>query len=390
MSRDGGRDQTGQGPSRTALARADDRRPRLHSVGRANFMFGGACALALALATWIVSGIEDLPVRDPDGVVVPAYIQIPMILGVAWLLDVVPRALVRSRGDWGNLIGNFTGVVGERWNRSHTVFALSGLATWYVSYAAFRNLKNSVPFVNGRIWDDTLERIDHALWLGHDPANVLHAAFGTSFAAEVFSFVYVSWIVLVPTSIAIALVFTRHPAAGSWYVTAVSLCWGLGALGYFMLPTLGPAYSNPGDFTDLKRTYTTTLIEDLWTDRVAVVPNLGGDPHGTQAVQTIAAFPSLHVGIMVTVCLFLTLIGAARWIRITAWIYLGLTVLATIYFGWHFSLDAAGGFVLGGLAVWIAALGTGNRVGWRPRLVDRGTYEHAEDPQASADLSRSA
>ncbi|MGO4258422.1 phosphatase PAP2 family protein [Marmoricola sp. RAF53] len=370
-------------------------------MGKANFMFGGACAVALAISTWLISSIHDLPIRDPDGVVVPAYVQIPMILGVAWLLDVVPRAVGRSLGEWRRLPAHFAEVVHERWNRRHTVFALSGLATWYVCYAAFRNLKSYVPFVNDRIWDDTLLRIDHALWLGHDPANVLHAIFGTTLAAEFFSFIYVSWIVLVPVSIAIALVFTRHPAAGSWYVTAISLCWGLGAIGYYLLPTLGPAYSRPGDFSDLRRTYTTQLVENLAHDRGLVVPPglpggaTGGDPHGTHALQTIAAFPSLHVGIMVTICLFLTLVGAARWMRIVAWVYLGLTILATIYFGWHFSLDALGGFVLGGLAVWLAALGTGNHVNGRPKLVDRGTYEHATEPtdhddQPSAALNRPA
>lgn len=360
-------------------------------------MFGGACALALALATWFVSAVEDLPIRDPDGVVVPAYLQIPAIVGFAWLLDVLPRALLRSRHDWPSLRAHFGEVVRERWNRRHTIFALSGLATWYVSYAAFRNLKSYVPFVNGRIWDDTLERIDHALWLGNDPANVLHTVFGTTWMAEVFSAVYVTWIVMVPASIAIALIFTRHPAAGSWYVTAISLCWGLGALGYFLLPTLGPAYSEPGDFTDLTHTYTSTLITDLMDDRKLVVPmpygngvDMGGDPHATHLVQTIAAFPSLHVGIMMTICLFLTLIAAARWMRIAAWAYLVLTILATIYFGWHFSVDALGGMVLGGLAVYVAALGTGNHVGWVPRLVDRGTYDDVDEAQPSADLSRTA
>jgi membrane-associated phospholipid phosphatase len=239
--------------------------------------------------------------------------------------------------------------------------------------------------------------MDQALWLGHDPANVLHAVFGTTWMAEFFSAVYVTWIVMVPASIAIALIFTRHPAAGSWYVTAISLCWGLGAIGYFALPTLGPAYSKPGDFTDLKHTYTSTLIADLMADRTKVVPtpygngvDMGGDPHTTHAVQTIAAFPSLHVGIMMTICLFLTLIAAARWMRIVAWAYLVLTVLATIYFGWHFSIDAIGGMVLGALAVYVAALGTGNHVRGVPRLVDRGTYDDLGDAQPSADLSRTA
>jgi membrane-associated phospholipid phosphatase len=185
--------------------------------------------------------------------------------------------------------------------------------------------------------------------------------------------------VLIPVTLAVALVWTRHPAAGSWFVTAVAVDWLLGVATYFVLPTLGPIYSAPGDFDQLRHTYTTTLENNLWQDRVAVVPALGGDPHATDAVQTIAAFPSLHVGLMVTVCLFVTLAGMARWIRVTSWVFLALTVLATIYLGWHFSLDALGGAVLGTAAVWIAALGTGNHIGGRPQLVDRGSYDLADE-----------
>jgi hypothetical protein len=367
-------------------------------VRKANFMFGGACAVALALATWLVSSLQDLPIRDPDGVVVPAYVQIPMILMLAWLLDVMPRAIGRSRNDWHAFPEHVREVISERWSRRHTFFALSGLATWYVCYAAFRNLKSYVPFVNDHIWDDRLEKIDHTVWLGHDPANVLHSVFGTSWAAELFSLVYVTWIVLVPVTIAIALVFTRRPAAGSWYVTSISVCWGLGALGYYLLPTLGPAYSKPGDFSELRRTDTTKLVENLASDRALVVPgNLPaggahGNPHTTKVLQTIAAFPSLHVGIMVTICLFLTLVAAARWMRIVAWTFLALTTLATIYFGWHFSVDAVGGVVLGTLAVWIAAIGTGNHVRGIPRLIERGTHEDedADEPLGYAGPSAPA
>jgi membrane-associated phospholipid phosphatase len=155
---------------------------------------------------------------------------------------------------------------------------------------------------------------------------------------------------------------------------------------YFAVPTLGPIYSAPKDFTGLRHTYAATLEQNLWTDRVHVLAN----PHSTDAVQTIAAFPSLHVGLMVTVCLFVTFAGMARWIRVTSWAFLALTVLSTIYLGWHFSLDAIGGAVLGAAAVWIAAIGTGNHLGGRPRLVDRGGYDLADAPdQPSAAVSRS-
>ncbi len=346
-------------------------------MAKADFKFAGWCALVLAVATVAVAQAEDLPIRDPDGAGLATYVRLPLILLAAWLIDVLPRAIARARTDWSSLGQNFAGVVKERWTRSHVIFAFSGLGTWYICYAAFRNLKSYVPFVRGKDvdFDSQLAKIDEVLWLGHDPAHVLHSWFGTSFSASFFSVVYIAWIVLIPVSLAIALMWTRRPAAGSWFVTAIAVDWLLGISTYFLLPTLGPAYSNPGEFADLKPTYTATLVQNLLEERNAVL----ADPHASTAVQTIAAFPSLHVGMMVTVCLFATLVGFARWIRVTSWVFLVLTVLSTIYFGWHFSVDALGGAVIGAAAVWIAAIGTGNHVNGFPRLIERGTHEDAED-----------
>ncbi len=357
-------------------------------MGKADFKFAGWCALLLAVATVAVAQVEDLPIRDPDGAGMATYLRLPLILLAAWLIDVLPRAIARAHTDWSTLGQAFTGVIQERWTRSHVVFAVSGLGTWYICYAAFRNLKSYVPFVRGEDldFDTELAKIDKVLWLGHDPADVLHNLFGTGVAASFFSFVYIAWIVLIPVSLAISLIWTRRPAAGSWFVTAIAVDWLLGIATYFVLPTLGPAYSNPEEFADLKHTYTADLVRGLWDDRVEVL----ADPNATSAVQTIAAFPSLHVGMMVTICVFATLVGFARWIRVTSWVFLVLTVLSTIYFGWHFSLDAVGGAVLGTAAVWIAALGTGNHVKGIPTLIERGTHEDADDPQVNAPLSRPA
>jgi hypothetical protein len=311
------------------------------------------------------------------------YIQLPIICLIAWLIDVLPRSLWRMRKQVQGFRRVFADVVAERWTRSHIIFAVSGLGTWYICYATFRNLKGYVPFVNGHIWDGTLERIDKALWLGHEPWTVLHTAFGDNIAAHFFSFIYVAWIVLIPMTLAIALVWTRDPARGSWYVTAIAVDWVLGVAAYYALPTLGPIYTSTVDFAGISHTYTSTLEADLLRDRIAVL----ADPHATHAVQTIAAFPSLHVGMMVSVCAFVTLAGMARWIRVSAWVFLVITVIGTLYLGWHFFVDALAGGALGVAAVWIAAMATGNHVGLRPQLVDRGGYaEPAAEPEAS--LSR--
>jgi len=267
-------------------------------------------------------------------------------------------------------------VTRQRWPWEHVRFALVGLGAWYLTYAAFRNLKSYVPFVNRHLWDATLDKVDRVLWLGHDPAAVLHSWFGTGWAAPFFSFVYVAWIVFVPFSLVVALVWSRDRAGGAWYVTAVAVDWVLGVATYFAVPTLGPVYAKPGDFAALPHTYVSTLQETMIQDRYTVLY----DPWATHAVQTIAAFASLHVGIMVTVCLMVELLRMRRWIRLAMWGFLVLTVLGTVYLGWHYFVDTLGGALIGAAAVWIAALGTGNHDHGRPRFRGAATPEPASQP----------
>ena len=349
------------------------------------FRFAVVLSVALAATAAAVAVTYHLPIRDPDGVAVPTYVRFPVILLLAFLTDVVPRAAWRARSPL-RFARTLVAVVRERWTWEHVRFALVGLGAWYLTYAAFRNLKSFVPFVNRHLWDSTLERIDRVIWLGHDPATVLHALFGTGWAAQFFSVVYVAWIAFVPISIVVALVWSRDRAGSAWYVTAVAVDWALGVATYFAVPTLGPVYAEPQDFSALPHTYVSTLQETMIQDRFTVLH----DPFATHAVQSIAAFASLHVGIMVTVCLMVELLGMRRWIRLAMWVFLLLTVLATVYLGWHFFLDTLGGAVLGAAGVWIAALGTGNHVRGRPRMMQREPAAPTDQASASAVRSRVA
>jgi uncharacterized membrane protein YwaF len=222
-------------------------------VRSGGFRFAVVMSIALAAVAVAVAVAYHLPLRDPDGVAVPTYVRLPVILLAAFLTDVVPRALWRGRS-LRRLPRTLLTVVRERWPWEQTRFALVGLGAWYLTYAAFRNLKSFVPFVNRSLWDERLEEFDRILWLGNDPANVLHRVFGLGWAAHFFSFVYVAWIVLVPVTLVIALVWSRERTGGAWYVTAVAVDWVLGAATYFAVPTLGPVYTEPQDFADLPHT----------------------------------------------------------------------------------------------------------------------------------------
>lgn len=337
-------------------------------MGKANFRVAGVIAALLIVANLAVAWAYHLPVRDPDGVVVPTYVRLPLIVLSAFLLDVVPRAVLAARrrpeGAVRGIAPAFVEVVRDRWTREHVLFMLGGLGAWYACYATFRNLKSYVPFVNHHLWDPTLSRVDREIFLGHDPSDVLHAVLGRGIAAHVLSSIYVIWIVLIPVTLAIALVFTRNVVKGSWYVTAIAFDWVLGVAAYYLLPTLGPIYSRPDDFAGLPHTYVSTLEADLLRERVAVLAG----PWHTHAVQTIAAFPSLHVGMAVTMVCFAEWAGLRKAWRVVAWCFLLLTVVAVVYLGWHFFVDSLGGAAVGTLGAWLAALATGNAEGLRPRL----------------------
>jgi membrane-associated phospholipid phosphatase len=328
---------------------------------KGGFRFAAWVSITLAVTTLVVAWIYDLPVRDPDSVAGPTYVRLPAILLAAFLLDVLPRAAWRARNPV-RLPAHFGAVVRERWTYAHMRFALLGLGAWYLTYASFRNLKSFVPFVNRHLWDGVLEDIDRVLFLGHDPAVLLHDLLGTGFAAHFLSFIYVAWIVFVPASLVVALVWSRDVRAGAWYVTAIAVDWVLGVATYFVVPTLGPVYARPQMFEGLPDTDVTGLQQVMMQERHEVLVN----PFTTDAVQTIAAFASLHVGISVTMCVMAELLRLDRMLRAFLWVFLALTIIATVYLGWHYFVDALGGVVLGVAGAWIAAKGTGNAFRRRP------------------------
>lgn len=319
------------------------------------FRFAAILAALFTLAAFVVAWVYDLPFRDPDGTVGPTYVLLPLILAATFLADVLPRAAWRWRKERDSFRSHVRGVLRERWTREQIKFTLLGLGAWYLTYVAFRNLKSSVPFVNLHLWDTELSQMDRIIFLGHDPATLLHHLFGTGIAAQFFSFAYILWIGLVPFSLAVALVWTRRSRVGAWYVTAVAVDWVLGAIVYFLVPSLGPVYSRPGLFSDLPHTWNTDVVNQLMDDRHEVLTR----PFATDAVQTIAAFASLHVGIMVTMIVIAELSRLPMSLRWSLRIFGVITVLAVVYLGWHFFVDTVAGAALGYSGAVIAAWGTG-------------------------------
>ena len=163
-----------------------------------------------------------------------------------------------------------------------------------------------------------------------------------------------AFIVFLPLTIGVALVFSHDLRAGLLYTTAQSINWVLGAASYFLLPSLGPVYAYPGDFAELPVSEVTRLQGILLDQRLDFLRDpASGTP------QSIAGFASLHISMSFTAALAAQLLGASRSLKIGLWIWFAVTLANTVYLGWHYVLDDVGGVILGAMALVLAAALTG-------------------------------
>lgn len=323
--------------------------PHLRSALRAY-----ALAVLLAVCSGVVAVVVaaefQLPLRDPDGFLGPAWVRLPVIVALFVALDVIPRAIHRRR--------HVLHVLRERYEPARAAMVVVGLGTFYLSYVSYRNLKGALPFARPEVQDSDLLLLDRLLALGHDPSHLLHTALGTGVAAYVLSAVYLVFLGFVPFSVVAALIWLRDVRAASWYVTALCLNWILGTVTYYVVPSLGPVFVRPERYADLPVTGVTSLQLGLAETRLDVLIN----PFSAEGIAGVAGFASLHTSVVFTAALVAHKLALPRVLRWTLWVFLALTLTATIYFGWHYLVDDLAGLALGGSAV---AIG-----GWASRAVD--------------------
>jgi membrane-associated phospholipid phosphatase len=319
--------------------------------------------VAMLAIMYVVSAEYDLPVRDADGILGSRFGLLVATIAAFVALDVVPRAGVRCGWRLSALVPAITAVARQRWSWKRLGIVLLGIVAFYMTYLAYRNLKSFLPLITPQDLDPTLLRWEQDVLGGTHPFDVLHTLLGTGIAAQVLSWVYLFFLAFVPISLGAALIASINPLPGLWWVLTLGINWTLGTLSYYLVPTMGPFFIAPELFANLPETGVSRLQNALWVERLQVI----ADPTTTSAVQSIAGFASLHASITFSAALIVTLLGLHRIIRIAMWVMFGLTMLATVYFGWHYVLDDLAGLAIGGFAVTVAALLTGNGAALRRR-----------------------
>ena len=311
-------------------------------------------ALMTVIAALVATAEGDFAFRDPDHVAALYVLEVGAGVALLIWLDIYLRAR-RASGTNRPSRAAMSGVRRERWTGKRIAAVATGIVAFYVTYLAYRNLKAAVPLLRpGDLFDSQLADIDQAMFLGNDPAVLMHDVLGTGVAAHVLSVLYVAFIVFLPLSLGLALVFAERLKVSLFYATALSINWILGAASYFMLPALGPIYFYPETFAALPYTEVSRLQDLLMDDRVGFLADTA-----TGTPQAIAAFASLHIAMSFTALLTAYMLELGRRVKIALWVWLAITFIATIYLGWHYVLDDIAGLLIGATALVLARVLTG-------------------------------
>jgi hypothetical protein len=387
-------------------------------------------AVAIFAATCFVSITYDRPAVEPEGKLlgpsltwllemldaVPSSIA---VLNVVLLIDVVLRAItvLIAAVAVDLLVGTVLTKRGElfrrgkagtdetpprmailragaadrwrtRWTRERTRLVVVGMVCFYLTYVCYRNLKSDLPFVRpdphrepGTVkalsYDRELHVMDRVLFFGNDPSDVLHAIFGTTISAHILSQVYLTYLPLVILLVVVWLVWSRNVSFGYWFVTSQAIAWTLGAASYYLLPTLGPGIEYWPEYTDLTHTPTTDLMESITNGRAGVLY----DTTIEGALNSVAGFASLHVTITVLWALMVQYTVRSRILQWIFWINAGLTVIATLYFGWHYVADDMAGIAIAIFSFYVGGIACGQKF-------DRGMKSHPTTTTSKVPINR--
>jgi hypothetical protein len=315
-------------------------------------------AAAMGATAFVVAWAVGEKVVDPDGFLGPSWLRLPLLVSLAFLLDLVPRAVLEAKGDPRAIPVSMRARLRTHWGRERLTLVLLGLASFYVTYVSYRNIKSFLPSVMGhRKYDYELHLVDRALLFGHDPALLLHHTLGTHLAAYGLSTIYLWFLPLVPLALICWLTWSTNITYGYWFATSQVLAWTLGTISYYALPTLGPGFAYPWLYSDLAPTSAQSLMSGLYNARQSVIwpASIEG------SVQSVAGFASLHSAITLLVAMMIQYTIRNRILRLVFWVNFALTLVATLYFGWHYIADDIAGILIALLSFYIGGIASGQK-----------------------------
>jgi len=215
----------------------------------------------------------------------------------------------------------------------------------------FSTVKSTIPAIVPFSWDESLIRLDRALFGGVDPYVLTSKVFGNPYALVALNFVYNLWMVVFTVSM-IVVPWIGNQELRLRYILTTLLTWFVGGnILALLLSSSGPCFVALlyGDDTYAPLM---ALLRNVDSDTGMVWALIAQDilweayTRDVGAISGISAMPSLHVAVAV-------IIACVAWQRGSVCRRIGLAYAVTIYIGsiqlgWHYATD---GIIGAGIAL---------------------------------------
>lgn len=263
---------------------------------------------------------------------------------VLWLVIAV------IRHDWRDYL---RAIRSRQWLvTSALVVAVNVLTTYF--YAV---LKNSVPLLTTRNYDQVLWNLDRSLFFGLSPSVFFLNLLSSHWLLMSLDWAYGHFFfVAITVGYPIFLGHRRNDLRMAFFTGGAAM-WSVGAWLYYAVPSLGPCYKFYDVWKPLKSLFPVSTFwqyqlmqnyEKVLRVRVGVIDR------SINLVEGIAAFPSLHVGFHVFLALWLSRMSRF-WGRV-GWFLAAVIFIGSVVTGWHYLIDSLVGVVLGVGGYWVSVV----------------------------------
>jgi hypothetical protein len=218
---------------------------------------------------------------------------------------------------------------------ARVIFALN------ITVIAYFNLKQIIPFVNPRLFDQQLWQIDTII---HGNISPTLMALRIPHDWGVWPFMdkfYKTFFLLHFIFFWIFIGQKNSQDLKNKFFTAICLLWIVGGISYFVFPAMGPCYFKPELFKGLNLPWAQKiqyLLLDSYTHATK-----DSFAYQTTAFSGIAAMPSLHVAFPFLFTLLSWKIN--RIISITTGVYTLIILIGSVMLGWHYLIDGYAGIL---------------------------------------------
>ncbi len=226
-------------------------------------------------------------------------------------------------------------------------YILRLLVSLGILFAVYSNLKALIPVFRTGLWDPVYYQWDKLLFFGHDPLPILAGAFGERFRALMErSYFFLFFFLIFGLSAAYVYRSVRYFEKA---LLAMVLTYVLGTAAYYIAPSVGPAFHDQ-TWNLFAGTSGAPLKASLYRSYRAICEAPRQAP--IHLFQGLAAFPSLHVAVMVVFLYYLWY--CERLLVYTLLPPMLLMTVSTVYLGWHYVVDIPGGIAVGAAGIWLA------------------------------------